>query len=188
MKETKETVRTLFLFLRLALSPATHEELSLAIGNQCLQLPIWELEYFHLFLPITQKAEVDTSFILTLLKGRDKQIILPKVTMESSLTHILLTDATKIVKNKWGIPEAESGIPIAPSMLQVIFIPLLGYDSQGNRVGYGKGFYDAFLKSCKPEVLKIGLSFFEPVAQVKGIHSEDILLDYCVTPETIHQF
>jgi 5-formyltetrahydrofolate cyclo-ligase len=188
MKETKENLRALFLERRLILSPAVREESSLAIANQCLKLPIWGFEYFHLFLPITKKAEVNTSFVLTILQARDKNIVLPKITSGDSLTSILLTDSTEIIKNKWEIPEPERGIPIAPSMLDVVFVPLLGYDTFGNRVGYGKGFYDDFLKSCKPNILKIGLSFFKPIRKIQGIRPEDIPLDYCVTPKEIYQF
>ena len=188
MKETKENLRTLFLEKRLTLSQTFREESSLSIANLCLKLPIWGFEYFHLFLPITKKAEVNTSFILTLLQARNKNIVLPKVNSGDSLTSILLTDSTDIIKNKWEIPEPERGIPIAPSMLDVVFIPLLGYDTFGNRVGYGKGFYDDFLKTCKPNILKIGLSFFEPIRKIQGIRPEDIPLNYCVTPERIHHF
>jgi|TARA_B110000027_G_scaffold107315_1_gene114166 5-formyltetrahydrofolate cyclo-ligase len=188
MKETKENLRTLFLEKRLKLSPTFRKEASLSIANQCLKLPIWELEYFHLFLPIIKKAEVNTSFISTLLQARNKHIVLPKVNFGDPLTHFLLTDKTKIIKNKWGISEPDNGIPITPSMLDVVFIPLLGYDTFGNRVGYGKGFYDNFLKNCKSNILKIGISFFEPVKKIQGIHPEDIPLNYCITPERIHYF
>ena len=188
MKETKENLRLLFLEKRLRLSPKVREESSLAIANQCLKLPIWELEYFHLFLPIIKKAEVNTSFFLTILQERNKHIVLPKVTSDDSLTSILLNNSTKIIKNKWEISEPERGITIAPSMLDVVFVPLLGYDTFGNRVGYGKGFYDDFLKSCKPNILKIGLSFFEPIRKIHGIRPEDITLNYCVTPERVHYF
>ena len=99
-----------------------------------------------------------------------------------------MTDGTKITQNKWGIPEPESGISIDPSMLEVVFIPLLSFDKKGNRLGYGKGFYDVFLKNCKKEVLKIGLSFFDPVDRIDGIRDEDIPLDYCISPQKIHSF
>jgi 5-formyltetrahydrofolate cyclo-ligase len=152
-----------------------------------LQLPIWNLEYFHLFLPIQSKAEIDTTLILTLLQGRDKQVILPKVS-GTELEHILLTDSTVIRKNDWDIPEPDQGLVIQPKQLDVVFIPLLGYDKVGNRIGYGKGFYDSFLAACKPEVIKVGLSFFLPVEQIQGMRLEDMKLDYCVHPEGIIDF
>ena len=99
-----------------------------------------------------------------------------------------MTDSTKIKVNSWGIPEPDKGILIDPRDLDVIFIPLLGYDKIGNRVGYGKGFYDNFLVKCKPEVVKIGLSFFKPVDKISGVHTNDIPLDFCVNPKEIINF
>ena len=72
--------------------------------------------------------------------------------------------------------------------IEVVFVPLLGYDLKGNRVGYGKGFYDRFLSECKPETLKIGLSFFEPEELITDVFVEDVKLDYCVTPKETYQF
>ena len=184
---SKTALRVLFLKKLRDLSDKDHEEKSFAIANQCLQLPIWNLEYFHLFLPIQSKAEIDTTLILTLLQGRDKQVILPKVS-GTELEHILLTDSTVIRKNDWDIPEPDQGLVIQPKQLDVVFIPLLGYDKVGNRIGYGKGFYDSFLAACKPEVIKVGLSFFLPVEQIQGMRLEDMKLDYCVHPEGIIDF
>ena len=69
-----------------------------------------------------------------------------------------------------------------------MFVPLLAYDKLGNRVGYGKVFYDQFLSECSPETLKIGLSFFEPEEQINDVFENDIQLDYCVSPHTIFKF
>jgi len=55
-------------------------------------------------------------------------------------------------------------------------------------VGYGKGFYDDFLKNCSKDTLKIGLSFFEAEAVIEDIESHDMPLDYCVTPKKIYAF
>ena len=100
---SKSKLRSVFLRKRLELSEGKHEKLSFDIANQCLKLPIWDFEYFHLFLSIKSKAEIDTSLILTMLQGRDKQVIIPKVN-GNNLEHILLTDSTKIKVNSWGIP------------------------------------------------------------------------------------
>jgi 5-formyltetrahydrofolate cyclo-ligase len=70
----------------------------------------------------------------------------------------------------------------------VVFVPLLACDTKGNRVGYGKGFYDRFLDNCKPNVQKVGLSFFEPIAELKDVNSTDIKLNYLVTPEQVYRF
>ena len=72
--------------------------------------------------------------------------------------------------------------------MEVVFIPLLAYDKNGNRVGYGKGFYDKFLAECHPNTIKIGLSFFEPEEIISDVTTSDIQLNYCVTPNRIIKF
>lgn len=188
MKNTKSALRTRYLQKRQALAATAHEEMSFSIANLCLKLPIWEYQYYHLYLPLKEKAEIDTSLILTLLQGRDKAVIIPKIKSHNTLEHILLTDQTKIHLNTWKIPEPESGLILKPSQLEVVFIPLLAFDLKGNRVGYGKGYYDRFLSECKPTTVKIGLSFFEPVACIEDLNPKDISLDYCVSPERIYSF
>ena len=186
-KNSKKALRTFFLNKRIALSDKTHEKKSFEITNHCLKLPIWEKDYFHLFLPIKRKAEIDTTLILTLLQGRDKQIIVPKI-KGTRLESILLTDNTKLKINNWGIPEPEKGLIIDPKQIEVVFIPLLIFDKKGNRVGYGKGYYDHLLISCNSNVLKIGLSFFEAIDEIEGVNSNDLILDYCVTPMGVKEF
>ena len=104
------------------------------------------------------------------------------------MTHFLLTDNTKIKKNEYNIPEPVDGIEVPAKKLEVVFVPLLAYDKKGNRVGYGKGFYDQFLSDCQPDVIKIGLSFFEPEEEISDIFEGDVQLDYCVTPKEIYTF
>ena len=184
---TKSALRRSFLKKRRALSSQEHADMSFAIANNCLKLPIWHLDYYHIYLPIKAKAEIDTTLILTLLQGKDKQVILPRI-KGSELEHILLTDITKLKTNTLGITEPEKGIKISPEQIDVIFLPLLAWDKSGNRLGYGKGFYDNFLSLCKTNTIKVGLSFFDPVDKIVDIRSEDIRMDFCVNPEGIKKF
>jgi len=165
------------------------EDASIAIANQLLKLDIWQKTYYHIFLSIESQKEVDTSFILSILQGKDKEIIISKSNFkDGTLTNFLLTDNTTIKINKYGIPEPEDGIEVPNKKIEVVFIPLLAFDKKGNRVGYGKGFYDQFLSSCNKDVIKIGLSFFPPEEGIVNTRKEDIALDYCVTPEKIYLF
>ena len=165
------------------------EERSLAIANQLLQLDIWENTYFHLFLPIEEHKEINTEYILNILQAKDKEIVISRSDFETtSMLHFLLTDNTKIKKNEHNIPEPINGLPVPTEMIDVVFVPLLAYDKQGNRVGYGKGFYDKFLSECKPNVVKIGLSFFEPEELIEDVFENDVKLDFCVNPNEIISF
>jgi len=183
----KKELRIKYKDLRSALSENEIEELSLAIANKVLTLSIWDKTYFHIFLPITEQKEVNTEFLLHLLSGKDKEIIVSKSDFATrNMIHFLLTDNTKIKKNEYSIPEPVDGIEVLTSKIEVVFVPLLAFDTNGNRVGYGKGFYDKFLSECKPETIKIGLSFFEAEEIITDIFESDVKLDYCITPNTIY--
>ncbi len=185
----KLELRPKYKALRKQLSENEIEEMSLAIANKIISLPIWEKTYFHIFLPITEHHEVNTEFILHLLSGKDKEIIISKSDFGTRrMTHFLLTDNTKIKKNEYNIPEPLDGIEVPSHKIEVVFIPLLAFDTTGHRVGYGKGFYDKFLSECKPDAIKIGLSFFEPEELIEDVFEGDVKLDYCVTPEKVYQF
>ncbi len=185
----KKELRTKYKALRSQLSDNDLDEMSLAIANKVLALPVWEKNYFHIFLPITEHKEVDTEFILHLLSGKDKEIVISKSDFETrKMTHFLLTDNTKIKKNEYNIPEPVDGLEVPTKKIDVVFVPLLAYDKTGHRAGYGKGFYDKFLSECKPETIKIGLSFFEPEELIDDVFENDVKLDYCVTPDRVYEF
>jgi 5-formyltetrahydrofolate cyclo-ligase len=186
---TKSELRNKYKSLRDALSINQVDDLSISIANQLLKLPIWEHSFYHLFLSIEEQKEVNTDYILNILSGKDKNIVISRSDFKSGLmTHYLLTDSTVIKKNSYHIPEPVGGIEITSGKLEVVFIPLLAFDKQGHRVGYGKGFYDRFLSECKPSTIKIGLSFFEEVDKIDDIIESDVKLDYCVIPKKIYKF
>jgi 5-formyltetrahydrofolate cyclo-ligase len=185
----KKELRAKYKQLRQQLSDAEVEELSLAIANQLLQLDIWNKIYYHLFLTIAHQKEVDTEFVLQILAGKDKEIVVAKSHFETlEMTHYLLTDNTKFRTNDYHIPEPVDGLEVPPQKIDVVFVPLLAFDQNGNRVGYGKGFYDKFLSECREDVIKIGLSFFEPDEAIEDVFANDIRLTYCVTPSKFFCF
>ncbi|WP_264519928.1 5-formyltetrahydrofolate cyclo-ligase [Flavobacterium sp. N1994] len=185
----KKELRSKYKELRKRLTEEEVEDQSLAIANRLLQLDIWGQTYFHLFLTIEEHKEIDTEFILQILAGKDKEIVVAKSNFETlTMTHYLLTDNTKFQKNEFNIYEPVDGIEVPTSKIDVVFVPLLAYDKKGNRVGYGKGFYDKFLSECKEDVIKIGLSFYPPEEIIEDVIPTDIRLDYCVTPMTIYNF
>lgn len=185
----KKELRLKYKELRKQLSEKDIEDQSLAIANKVLTLPIWDKTYFHVYLPIITQKEIDTEYILHLLSGKDKEIIVSKSDFESrKMTHFLLTDNTKIKTNSFNIPEPVNGLEVPCDKIEVVFVPLLAFDKNGNRVGYGKGFYDLFLSECKPETIKIGLSCFEAETSIIDVSEADVKLDYCVTPNGVFGF
>jgi 5-formyltetrahydrofolate cyclo-ligase len=186
---TKKEARIKYKNLRKNLTAQERDEKSCAIANSLLKLPIWHKQYFHVFLSIEEHFEVDTEYILHILAGKDKDVLISKSDFETrKMTHYLLTDGTKIRKNDYNIPEPVDGIEVPDTKIDVVFVPLLAFDKKGHRVGYGKGFYDRFLSQCKPEVITVGLSFFEVENEISDVHKNDFALNYCVTPSKIYSF
>ena len=161
---------------------------SIEISNRCLTLNLWEYSLYHLFMTAEKKKEIDTSYLLSVLQGKDKQPVVPKIVNDHELEHCLLTDQTTLKLNRWGIPEPLSGISVSPQQIEVVFVPLLAFDREGHRVGYGKGYYDRFLGECPKSILKVGLSFFDPISKIVDINTNDIALDYAITPKKIYSF
>ena len=185
----KHELRKKYKNLRAEINPTQASDFSLILANHVLQIPIWDFFYFHTFLSIEEKNEVDTLPLITLLQGKDKHVIVPKISGNTTMEHYLLTDSTSLKINSWGIPEPVDGFLVPEDKIDVVFVPLLAFDIQGNRVGYGKGFYDNFLQKCPKQTLKIGLSFFQAEEDlITDVHENDIKLDYCVTPNKVYAF
>jgi len=136
------------------------------------------------FLPIEKFKEIDTRFFIGLINAN---FVVPVVEGED-LNHIRFTKDTPLKISPWGIPEPESGPSVNASDIDFVLVPLLIFDLNGHRVGYGKGFYDRFLANCRKDCVKIGLCYFEPVEKIEDIGASDVKLDFCVTPEEIFTF
>jgi 5-formyltetrahydrofolate cyclo-ligase len=185
----KKELRSKYKLLRNNLSYEEIAARSLAIANRILQLNVWDKTYYHLFLTIEEQKEIDTEFILHVLAGKDKEVVVSKSDFETfEMSHFLLTDNTKFKTNHYNIPEPINGLEVPVEKIEVVFVPLLAFDKKGNRVGYGKGFYDKFLSKCSGEVIKVGMSFFEAEPLIPDVSQNDIRLNFCVTPEKIYTF
>lgn len=137
-----------------------------------------------LYLPTAE--EIDTTALLELARRRGCRVALPRVT---SLRHdrMRFFDLTgKVGRGAFGILEPAGGTPRAPRELDVIFMPLVGFDARGNRIGMGRGFYDRHLAFrrhllyCRRPLL-VGLAY--AVQQVPSLPDapHDIPLDVIVT-------
>lgn len=182
----KTTLRKLFLDRRLKITRSSYWMLTEDIMDQVRLINWAEFRIVHVFMPIRKHNEIDTFSILNYFKMEypDLQIVIPKTNFKKfEIVNILYDhDYTILGRNKFDIPEPIHGKVISPELIDLVFIPLLACDLQGNRVGYGKGFYDRFLSKCRYDVKKIGLSFFDPVDKIDDVNGFDIPLDACITP------
>ena len=183
----KIEARKKYLDLRKKLDNVQIISKSISISNNLQDLPIWEHNFYHIYLPIKEKNEVDTMPIINILKNKKKKVLIPKSDFNNTtMKSFLLNDNTVLKKNNYGITEPINNEEFL-GRIDVIFIPLVAYDLIGNRVGYGKGFYDKFLRNQNNKILRVGLSFFNPEKRIK-IDEHDENLDFCVTPNRIFSF
>ncbi|SFD07948.1 5-formyltetrahydrofolate cyclo-ligase [Spirosoma endophyticum] len=194
----KATIRQQFLAQRRALSI---DEVS--VRSQLLTQHFFEFlkasrlasesGVIHAFLPIIRQNEVDTWPIIWGIweNFSHLQVAVPVTNASThTLSHYLLSPATLLVENRWGIPEPipTDTQPLSSDEFSLILVPLLIFDQQGHRVGYGGGFYDRFLAECRPDCLKIGVSLFEPIECIDDVEPTDIRLDACITPWKTYRF
>lgn len=180
----KTALRKIFKDKRKELSVEERELLSQMIADNLLDQFDLQNKNVSVFLPIERLQEINTWNIIDQVKAN---FYLP-VVKGKELKHVLFESKDQLEVSDWGIPEPIEGKEVSPTKLDCVLVPLLTIDTKGNRVGYGAGFYDGFLKDCRPNCQLIGLSYFEPVEQISDIHEADIPLHFCISPNSIHHF
>lgn len=186
---TKAEIRTLFKAKRAQLSPYDINKISAQVQALVLDYFSFSSKYVSIFLPIEQQKEISTYGLLEdiILKGGHP--ILSKANFKDhSLTLYHYEHPSQLEISSFGIPEPKHGRTILASKLDYVFVPLLGLNSEGQRVGYGKGFYDRLLKQCKPDCIFIGLHLFDEFTEISDLNVNDIPLHLCFTPGGVYDF
>jgi len=187
----KQELRNLFKQKRKELSLHSIEKFNdlILINFQKLNLP--HFNCVHTYLSSLKLGEPETVYIIKYLQFQNPfiKVVIPKIDIHSGdIINYHFDEGVEMITNKYGIDEPKDGKVIDANEIDMVLVPLLAFDKVGYRVGFGKGYYDKFLSLCRKNVLKIGLSFFEPLDKIEDISGLDIPLDYCVTPNKIYIF
>lgn len=186
---TKSEARKIYLQKQKSLSLEERAEKSRRIADRFFDnFDFAAVELLHCFIAIEKFSEIDTTPIFQRLWKDSPQIktVVPRVDFESDeIRNLKFTPDTELVANVWDIHEPAHDEYIETEKVDMVLVPGLCFDSLGHRVGYGKGFYDRFLSKCRPDCVKIGLSYFEPVDRIGDVHEADFALDHLITPENI---
>lgn len=161
----------------------------LLIQFQSIELPF--IDCLFSYWPIEENNEPNTHLVTAFLRFRNPelQVLYPKSDFTSNTMHAVATDVdTPFKKHTYNIYEPDSDEVVSPEIIDMVFVPMIICDQQGYRVGYGKGFYDRYLTSCKKECIKIGFSYFEPIDIIEDASEFDVPLNLCVTPQNIYVF
>ena len=187
---TKAELRNLYRTKRLLLSPGELDHLSETIVEQTLTHFQLEEKTISLFLPIERQKEVNTYLLWERARSIGARIAVPRSNFENmEMRHYLFESTDQLEVNEKGIPEPHKGKIIAADRFDIVFVPLLAVDIHGNRVGYGKGFYDRFLRKCSPACQFIGLHYFDELEDpISDVLPTDVRLNAVVTPDKIVRF
>ena len=187
INNNKKFLRKSFKEKRSKINLSQHRYLCKCIFNNLIKIKIWDKQFFHIYLSNDSKKEVSTNDILSLLLKKNKKVVVPKI-CDAQLIHFEIDLNTEFIINELGIREPITDVEFDKSLIEIIIVPLLVFDRKGHRVGYGGGFYDRFMSNAPKNVVKIGLSLFEPVDEITDINQNDIELNLVVTPSKTYSF
>lgn len=184
----KSEIRKRYLEKKESLTETEVQSLSQQIFENFIStFDLNENQKVHCFLSIPEKGEVDTSSFLNNFFENEIRVFVPKI-VKGKLISLEITKGTPLIESAWGIKEPEGNEDCGVKDFDCIITPLLYADQFGNRVGYGKGFYDRFFSEINPGAIKVGVSFFPPYEKVEDISEFDVPLNYLVTPTEVLSF
>lgn len=141
----------------------------------------------HIFVPIEKFKEINTQIFIDYFLSRNIKVFVPKI-VDTKLISVEIFSDTQFETNNWGISEPVSNEDSEVLDFDFVITPLLYCDFRGNRVGYGKGFYDQFFENISKNSKKIGVNYFNPDDIIDDVWENDIPLDYLVTATDVLSF
>jgi 5-formyltetrahydrofolate cyclo-ligase len=187
----KEELRSDILKKRMSMTDIDVAEKSLIITNTILKLKNFD-NGLKIMCYVDFKKEVSTREIIKQAISMGKSVSVPYVQnsdiQEHSMLAATITDFEQDLEiGTYGIysPKKEKLKIINPNEIDCIIVPGVVFDANKNRIGYGAGYYDRFLRLLKPECLKIGIAFEIQIINEIPIDSHDIQLDLIVTEARI---
>ena len=129
--------------------------------------------------------EADSFQLMKLLKQKKFKLSLPVVSSKFDMNFYLWNFNDPLNVNKYGIPEPQLKKKVIPDIL---LVPMVAYDDKLNRLGYGGGYYDRFLKKHeKKNIIKIGLAFSYQEIKRLPTNSFDKKMDFILTEKKLYK-
>lgn len=185
---TKKEIRKKYLEMRKTLS--NDEVLSFSekiFKNFVDNFKIQSGQKIHIFISISKLKEVHTGLFISHFLKTGIQIYLPKM-VDDEIIAVPFDKNTEMKVNSWGIAEPVQNEDAGVKDFDYVITPLLYCDAHGNRVGFGKGYYDGFFSKINPKCKKVGVGFYSPNEDVEDLNPYDVPLDYLVTPTEVLSF
>ena len=170
--------------MRENLDAAVAEQMSGAIlSNLRILEPFERATGIHTYVS-SKKNEVNTRRLIADALKAGKRIVVPVTNREHHrLDHSEILSLDELAPGTFGIMEPATRRAIGLDIVDVIIVPVVGVDRRGNRIGFGKGYYDRFLKLVdKP---KVALAYAFQVVEEVPSDPEDVSVDFVVTEKGV---
>lgn len=147
LAEQKRELRKKYLRQRDNLSENEWRQKSRKLVNTVLSNEIYRsAEVIHCFVSMNERKEVNTHPLIEQMFIDNKRVVVPVTDFSNNtLHHVEIYSLEELSVNKWGVPEPDLSNLVDTEELDLVLVPMLAADRKGNRLGYGKGFYDQFL-------------------------------------------
>ena len=184
---SKENIRQNALRLKRQISDSEYKRRSRQIAGFTVDFILTKgLKTIHTYLPIFKNREPDTNLTITKLQKSEVKIMVSHTDFKTeTMTHFWYDNDLDLSLDQFGIPEPVKGNQAKIEEAECILVPLVCADKAGNRIGYGKGYYDKLLEPIKDQVIKIGLSILPAFESFNFNEDHDIKMDYIITPSQI---
>jgi 5-formyltetrahydrofolate cyclo-ligase len=194
LSEMKKKLRQDLLAQRKAMSDEFVAQASRQIFERWRnRFSLKKVSFFHCYQTMPQKHEVATEDFTRFVYERHPQVNIVVPVMDDvhkTLRHAHIHDDVEMRKNRWGILEPHLPVDfVHPMQIDMVIVPLLGFDERGHRLGYGAGYYDRFLALVRPTCIKIGLCYSAGnLKSALPVEPHDVPLDFIVTELASYRF
>ena len=187
-KEEKKDLRNIILNKRNSIDNNTKEEMDREIFNRLINLDLYK-EAKNIFIYLSFGSEIDTNPIIDRVLEDGKEVYIPKIYKSNKeMKAIRLNSFEDLEENSMGIlePKDDSNF-IDKENIDLIIVPGAVFDLEGNRIGYGGGYYDRFLSNIKDKRNKVALAYDLQIVENIEAEEHDIKVDYIITNYRINK-
>lgn len=137
------------------------------------------------------RDEVETTALAQKILDLGKTLVVPRCAPKGVLIPAKVQNlATDLESGTWGIrePKKEQLVEVDPLEIDCVFMPGAAFDMQGNRLGYGGGYYDRFLERLREGTPTIALAFSCQVVPSIPLEPFDKKVDMLITENGVTRF